>query len=504
MSTDNSYNWHQIDLRWLAVAASLLLSGFMLLLGWVPNEDAFTYIRTVEVFRENGILAAFEHYPWATYPVLIGVVNGLLGIDPFTAAILINACFYCLLAFSFISLVAELSNTGRTILLAAITVLVYPQLNEFRIIVIRDIAFWALSMTGLWQYLLWVRNLRLRNSVMFVAVFLLAAAFRVEALLFLFAVPVSLLADDRLEFPVRVRLMSWLVGSTVGLLLLLALLLNVAGLNVGEVVGNQLSAYVPFLQGTLFADLVRAAELSNVLFGEYATNFSGDFLALFMLAGLLTLLLVTLYKGIGGPWLLVMLAGYLRKVWHLPRWQLNPLLTVILVNALIAFGFVVTTRFLSSRYVMLMCVVIAVFIPIILDRLLQYAKRHGGEHWVRRLIGLLLIYCAIDAYISFGTDRSYLRVAGEWIDANTPPSIELMTNNRVVAYYSGRVEDYDVVRIAFTEAEILQAGPGTLSAFEVDNATNGLFTETPLRSAVEEVQRFGPESSRQVVLYRRL
>jgi len=214
--------------------------------------------------------------------------------------------------------------------------------------------------------------------------------------------------------------------------------------------------------------------------------------------------LANLYKGIGGPFLLVMLAGTIKKQWHITRWQLAPLMMIAFFNVVIAMGFLITTRFLSSRYVMMLSLVLALFIPLLLERLLQFARDKGREKLAIRLVGLLLIYCAIDAYVSFGTDRSYLREGGEWIAANTPEQIALLTNNRAVAYYSERVEDYDLAPVIISEEDILQTASGALIAFEEDTPTVNLFAEPRVAAAVEEVIRFGPESSRQLVIYRRL
>ncbi|RZW14206.1 MAG: hypothetical protein EX260_10885 [Desulfobulbaceae bacterium] len=243
--------------------------------------------------------------------------------------------------------------------------------------------------------------------------------------------------------------------------------------------------------------------MGRAIFGDYAANFSADYLPLFMVAGLLAVMIIYLFRGIGGPFLIIMLSGLLSRTWRVPRRQSAPLLTVILVNGLIALGFLVTTRFLSSRYVMLLCIVLALFVPLLLSRLQTMAlAKH--QRFIPKLIGLLLVYCAVDAYISFGADRSYLREAGDWIAQNTPESTTLLTNNRIVAYYSKRVEDYDELQIMLTEDDILRLTAGNLIGFEEDTSTVGLFDGQAISSAFEEVLRFGDESGRQLIIYSRL
>ncbi|MBT8147899.1 MAG: hypothetical protein KJN90_13665 [Gammaproteobacteria bacterium] len=501
---ENSFNWRSLDIRLLSAGISLLLTGALALFGWIPNEDAFTYIRTVEIFNSEGLLAAFRHYPWATFSLLVAFVNNLFNIEPLTAAILVNAVFFSLLVYSFISLVAEIDNKRLTLILAAITVLVYPQLNEYRLVVIRDTAYWALALFGLWQFVRYMESYRPVNGILFLSAFLLAAAFRVESVFFLFAIPLSLLIDERLRFLARVKQAALFTASSAIILGLLAFLLSLLGLGIPQLIAEQLAGYVPFINDTLFPTEIRNAEMSRAIFGDYAANFSADYLPLFMVTGLLAVMTTYLFRGIGGPFLIIMLSGIVSRTWRIPVRQSAPLLTVIMVNGLIALGFLVATRFLSTRYVMLLCIVLALFVPLLLSRILTMAlAKH--QRFIPKLMGLLLFYCAVDAYISFGADRSYLREAGDWMAQNTPESTTILTNNRVVAYYSNRVEDYDELQITLTEDDILQLTSGNLIGFEEDSSTVGLFDREAVRSAVEEVIRFGDdESRRQLIIYSRL
>ena len=499
----NNYQWFSIDIRLVAAGISLFLTGFMAVLGWVPNEDAVTYIRTVEIFDQEGLVAAFSHYPWAAYSILIAITHNLLNIEPLTAAVLVNAMFFSLLVYSFVSLVAELEDSRSTLFFAVVTVLVYPQLNEYRLIIIRDSAFWALALFGLWQFILYMESKRLLNGIFFSASFLLGAAFRVEALLFLFSIPLSLLIDNGQQFRERVKQIALFTISSTGILGTLVALLFLLGLDVPQLIAEQLMVYLPLINDTLFPSDIRTAEMSRAIFGEYAANFSADHLPLFMIAGLLAVMLTYLFRGIGGPFLIIMLTGLISRTWKVPPRQSAPLLTAALVNGLIVLGFLIATRFLALRYFMLLCIVLAIFVPLILSRMLTMAQAKH-QRFIPKLMGLLLVYCAIDAYFSFGADRGYLREAGDWVAENTPESATLVTNNRLVAYYSRRVVDYDDLQITLSGEDILQLAPGALIGFEEDTPTIGLFESDPIRTVVEEVMRFGEASGRQLVIYRKL
>jgi hypothetical protein len=85
----------------------------------------------------------------------MAAVQWLTGLSLFTAANLINALLFALLSVSFVSIVAAMTPSRRTIWLAFICVLLYPHLNEFRAYLIRDIGYLAYCLhrviaTALW------------------------------------------------------------------------------------------------------------------------------------------------------------------------------------------------------------------------------------------------------------------------------------------------------------------------------------------------------------------
>jgi len=79
----------EIDIRIAAVGLSLLVSFFTSSLTILPNDDAYTYVRTAEIFLNEGINAAIQHYTWAGYSLLIALISKL-GLDLFNAAYLIK------------------------------------------------------------------------------------------------------------------------------------------------------------------------------------------------------------------------------------------------------------------------------------------------------------------------------------------------------------------------------------------------------------------------------
>lgn len=503
MNIVNKNGWLEIDIRFIAVAASLLISLFTGIFHTTPNDDAYTYIRTAEIFTDDGIAAAFAHYQWATYSILIGTLHKLLGIDLFSAGYLLNALFYGLLVYSFISIVKEINDSQRVLILTAITVLVYPQLNEFRQEIIRDIGFWSLALFSLWQFMVFGRSHNYPNAIAFCIALLLAATFRAEAIYYLLVIPLSLLFDTRMAKDQRIRYGFLFSAGSIAMITLVILIFRLGGLNLIRLFLDFVSVYTPFITSTLFPAEGEAIELGRAVFNDYAAFYSSEYITLFLVVGLIAILFANVITGIGGPFLIILLIGYFRKLLTIPKHNFLPLLTVLLANSLILLLFILITRFLSSRYTMLFCIVLSLFVPLVLDRLLQWSEETNRKKVVLNVMGIFLLYCAFDAYISFGYNKSYLYDAADWVALNSE-SNAVITNNHAVAYFSGRVENYDLTMRLLTEEEILLAKAGSLIAVEVTYDMTQLFNNEAINSKVQPIIAFPDETNPRLIVYRKL
>src|SRR5690606_8999783 len=376
-----SRTWINNDVRWWAIAASLLLSLLHALLNPMPNVDAFTYVRTAEVYLDQGLFAAFAWYPSATYPLLIAGVHQLTGVNLFVSGQIINALIYALLTFTFITLVMEIrrraataGETDRLALIAAITVLVFPQLNEYRYFLIRDIGAIAFLLLGLLQLMRVGRERWLRHALLFGLFTLLAALFRAEALVYLLLGPCALLLNTRLERSSRVR---QVLGILAVALLLMAVAIagsRVAGMDFPAVRERVVAVYQPFIASTTESLDGINSPISEAVFGEYAADYSGQYIALFLVTGLAAILVLKLITGFGIPALLLILQG-LRTG---SAQQSNPAMRQAFLYASIAFlimlAFLLLTRFLSTRYTLMFCVTLMLMAPFVVDALWQRTR----------------------------------------------------------------------------------------------------------------------------------
>jgi len=513
------------DIRLWAVGLSLLLSLWHALLNPIPNADGFEYVRIADVFLNDGLMAAFALYPSATYPVLIGVLQ-LLGLDPFVAGQVLNALFYALLVNVFLSIVLEIRESRRQAIIAAVVVLVFPQLNEYRFFLIRDIACIALVLAGTLQLMRYARAPAWREAGLFCVALLGAALFRAEALVYLFLSPLVLLWWGGAAFagvsgseqfaggpaPTRPTALTtsaaWLrlQGLTVGLAVAGVLALGIAGVDVPGTLLRILSVYLPFLTAALQTLGEANTGLSDAIFGAYAADFSGEHLWLFMLGGMATLLVFKLASGFGVPVLLVLLYGWRTRTLPLSLPALRPLLCNAGIAFVILLSFLLLTRFLSTRYTLLFCMLLLPLLPLVVDTAIERLPQHPRATLVKGLAGFLLLFCLVDAHVSFGRSKQSLQEASAWLRSNAVAGSVLLTNSNYVAYYSGMVADYDKVLRYIDPSLLDSAPPGTLLAMSLDR---GLDQQLEARTSAGQLALLaqfpqGSDDAPEFAIYRRL
>lgn len=496
--------WQQMDPRWLGVAGSILVSLYTLLLPEIPNDDAYVYLRTAQIYLDQGLAAAVQHYSWPAYSILIAELSRL-GTSLLATALLLNATFYALLVYSFIAIVMVLDNSRRVALLAVATILLYPELNEFRYMVLRDAGFWALSLFAVWQLLLYARSGAFYQAVAFTLAMLLAAAFRLEAVAYLGLLPLSLLWQaKRSGDPGQWRSFYRLAMLVYGLLIAALLLLSLTGSNLLTLAMQFAATYRPFIDSLLNPDPAVAAETGRLLFGEHAAAFSNEYLTAVIMTGLLVILVMTLVYGISGAYFWMLVYGAWQRYWVLNRPGTVVLIAYGLINALMLVGFLYLTRFLSSRYAIPLGMIAATQIPFVVNHLLQAMAGKPREKLLRNFVILFFLFCFFDAYVSFGRSKAYLEDAVDYVNVHATQQQALITNNHTIAFTSGRVPAYDEVPRLLPDSAIVNAAVGDYFALEVITEVRQLLDREDLAPLLEFVTAFPTESEQRVAIYRRV
>jgi len=458
-----------IDLYVFAALTSLLLSAVAFALGMTPNDDAFVYLRTAELAVNEGLRAAFAHYAWAAYPLVIAGLQCLPGVDFFLAAQLLNAALYVLTTLSFMAIIQHIGNTRRLLTLAAMVILAYPHINEFRFHLIRDIGMLGFTLLAMLQLLRFQASQRLAQAAGFCLATLAAALFRGEALLFLALTPLALLIARERPWQLRLRALLTVYALAGALALSAVVGLQLAGINMLTQLQANAAVYLPFLQQVLASLRTADPALSAVLFSEHAAQFSAHHLPLIVSVGMSAILVATIIESLGLIVLMTLVYGAWRSFRGLPPEVRHVLAAYLLVALLIMLVFVLITRFTTTRYTMVFCTVLLLLLPFIIDRAWRQSVQKKRLRSFAAISLLLFTYSVMDAHISYGEPRAHSALAMDWVRENASDA-PLMTNKAFIAWLSGRISEFDRVEHDLQADDFLSAAPGTILLIERDEA----------------------------------
>ena len=494
----NKIDLQRLDIRYFAVAVSLLISLLERMSPSTLNDDSYAYVRTAEVFLADGIQAAVSHYSWPIFSILIALVSKL-GLTLFSSAFLINSLFFALLTFALLSIIKTIDSDRSTLVLAAICVLVYPELNEYRGTIIRDVAFWSLVFLSLWQLILYTQHQSLTNNIGFTACLIMAAAFRAEALAYLFVIPLLHIIFTSSK-GLRNSYLKLLFSSCI-ILLCLTLFLLLLQVNVATQLVKFVSVYRPFMESPIGSDPESIASVSVAVFGDYAAIYSEDYLGLFIAGGLFSLLIFKILNGVGAPLFLLLAAQATKQRAKIDSSILLSFYSYFFVNFIIIFVFIFITRYLPSRHTMILSLILLIFLSLLAKELLNFS-RQAETSLIRGSLYLLLVYCTIDSYYSFGYKKEFIANSNQWLKQNSPLSQRLLTNNHAIAFASKKIENYDKVSANVSTEEILNVGNDALLVIEMNLTMATLMRELVEEGAIEFEIGFpaGPEP--RVAIYR--
>jgi hypothetical protein len=165
--------------------------------------------------------------------------------------------------------------------------------------------------------------------------------------------------------------------------------------------------------------------------------------------------------------------------------------------------FLLLTRYISSRYAMLMCILIVLFVPLTIQYFLKM-EGFANKKTASIIVAIFFSYCAIDSYYSFGESKTYLQDSIDWIAENVDENAGLVTNNHAVAYFSGKVEEYDLTQRNLTEEQILLSNIGDVIAAELTFETRELLAQQAIINKIVLLAAFPDSENGRIALYQRV
>ena len=366
--TSTLYKYLQaIDLRLIAIVLSCCFSLIVIFANFIPNDDAFSYIRAAELFNEQGLNATLISYGWFWYSVLISLLSSVLPIGLMSSAHLLNIFSFALLVHAFITLATEYRPTSEVKFFAAAIILCYPTINEMRYFIVRDFAYWAFTLIALTQFIRFTKTGKLINGFGWLIAMTTAVLFRLEGLIILAFTPFILFIPDQFAGNDRTRLFAVLVGMMLATAVISFFIFFFSGINLFEIFNFAYRWYLPLLND-YSGTLTGAAENTNlsIHISDQMGSFTGKGLFV-LLFGYIYSLIATLVVTISPPACLFLFYCLIKESPGLKAECKWPWLFFFGGTLLALFIFVSIMQFLTIRYAVLASLLILSLAPLWID-----------------------------------------------------------------------------------------------------------------------------------------
>ncbi len=174
--------------RLITFFALILSLSFILRLwqyGWMVNDDGALYLYAAKNFIDHGLTAALDTYVWAYYSIIVAYIDMVLFDNLMLSGWALNFIFQCGQIYFLYRICAQLHVRQPRIFWAILLFILSISFHNFRNYLMRDQGFLLFVIAGVYYSLLYIEHRGKISLVLFFLSFLLAALFRVEALILL-------------------------------------------------------------------------------------------------------------------------------------------------------------------------------------------------------------------------------------------------------------------------------------------------------------------------------
>jgi hypothetical protein len=202
-------------------------------------------------------------------------------------------------------------------------------------------------------------------------------------------------------------------------------------LDSGEPLFRDISAYANTMI-TAWTKFGLRAEASAQSLLEFTSREDATIAAI---GGLAVILGMNICRAILWPYVAVLAWGAANKLFDRIAPRDRALINSHLLICLIYLAlFLFTKRFMLERYSGIFTLYMLLYLSFILNTLWTRGKNHLGK----ALVILLLLGMSLDSTFNSEYKKAFIGDAIEWVTANTPEDVSLVTNNAVIGYFSGR------------------------------------------------------------------
>jgi len=432
----------------VAVIASILLTIGAIALDPIINNDGVLYLTVAEELALGNFYNAFTLYKWPFFSGLITITHSLTGLSLLYSAYFLNIVFHTLSVIGFLACVHALGANKRTLVIAAILILLFPSMNKYRAFIIRDAGFLALYLWTIYHLIQGITHQRISHLIWATITILFASLFRIEAIAPLFILPLHM---QYLRSRGRKR-KAWLVATIISSITVFL------GMSIW-LFGEHASRIQPGIWGFLSESLdyavnslqTRVKIIAHSVLNPLSKEFAASILWL-------TVTLIILYEPLRR---LYFFFAYFS--WHAVKNKLvlqqNSLRKVFYAMCCIQLGlmaiFTAINMYLVSRHTMALVLTILILTPFSISYFYEkWFITKDQPKWVGVSILSLLLLAGVEG-LNVKTKRMGIKEQGDWLKQNIDSKSSVYSNNALLLHYAGRKPGYLNLRYDWPETNDL-------------------------------------------------
>jgi len=428
----------------ITLIASLVLSVWGLWVDDVINNDGVEYLRAAELIKNGDWRASLNVFKWPLYPAAIAAISTVTGMGVEFSAHFFDALLIALLCLAFVATVIELGADFRTTIAAAVIIILAKLVNDYRPFIIRDPGYLAFYMLGILYLFRFHNNARWPDAFKAFGFGIVATLFRIEGAAFVALIPMLAFARNISGYRGRLLVMGLaLVTASVLIATFMMWFLSLGGGRVDGVSAGDVFA------GGWEQVISSVSDKLNVIEVELLLERSADYAwsvllgTLFLIVTVETVKNVTVWSGFLIVWSVV------KRLIFPNRKCIEPWIWLIVVNIGVLVAFTLVNLFLTGRYTLALSLTLLLAAPFgLLDLYERWRRPVKVGGWFIKFaypfMVLLIVASGIEG-LGLGTEKGHIKSAGHWIGDETEAGSNLLTNNKILAYYTGKqFADYEV------------------------------------------------------------
>jgi hypothetical protein len=381
------FNNHNCYLLLLIVAVLIAIRVMQNTHGWV-NTDSLLYFEQARLISNFSFSEAYQLFQWPLYASILGLTHYLTHLDIQFIAQIWNTIFFGLFCLGFFKLITHLGGNKTTLLLSALLIFSNQYIvGDILPMLLRDEGFWAAFIWGLLFFIRFYQDKLTKDAFLFQVCFILATLFRIEAIAYLFALPLILLFEST---HTRLSRVKALLTST-HIILLIAIGL-VAAMILGLVDTSQIGRLqeLNFSDGrnNIFLAIHQKAEVfGKEVLGDYLDNYALQCL----LISYFWIIMVKAFNNVTGLVVLLIIYFGRSRLTSINAKAMQTLIISIVVGFIVAYVIMLRVSLLSSRYVIAIGIVMLILGSFALTHLIETLRSKWIKYSLITLLGLMLI-----------------------------------------------------------------------------------------------------------------